>query len=151
MAWNIKFCQTFAAKCQLASAEEPAPKVQQSTTCSIKKIAFKVKDIRKLLRNLQPDNATGLDEIPARVLKECSAELARPLSLLFELCFSKGVFQANGSRHLSSLFIREIRNLIHLCTAHLSALHHQQDYGGCCTEPTSEVPPSKPTDLTVWI
>jgi len=87
-----KFCQTFAAKCQLASAEEPAPKVQQSTTCSMKKIAFKVKDIRKLLRNLEPDKATGPDEIPARILKECSAELARPLSLLFELCFSKGVF-----------------------------------------------------------
>ena len=43
-------------------------------------IAFKVKDIRKLLRNLQPDKATGPDEIPARVLKECSAELARTQS-----------------------------------------------------------------------
>ena len=58
----------------------------------MEKIVFKVKDVRKRLRNLQPDKATGLDEIPARLLKECSAELARPLSLLFELCFSKGVF-----------------------------------------------------------
>ena len=87
-----KFCQTFATKCQLASAEEPAPQVQRSTAYSKEQIVFRTKDVRKLLRNLQPDKATGPDEIPARVLKECSAELARPLSQLFDLCFSHGVF-----------------------------------------------------------
>ena len=112
-----QFCQTFATKCQLASTEESAPDVHHSATCSMEKIAFKIKDVRKLLRNLQSDKATGPDEIPARVLEECSAELARPLSLLFEFCFSKGVFPANRRLHLSSLFTREIQSLIHLCTA----------------------------------
>ena len=87
-----KFCQTFATKCQLDNAEDPAPQVQQSTTCTKERIAFRHKDVRKLLRNLQPDKATGPDEISARILKECSAELARPLCQLFELCFSHGVF-----------------------------------------------------------
>lgn len=64
-----KFCQTFAAKCQLPGAEEPAPEVQHSESCSLEKIAFRVKDVRKLLRNQQPDKATDPDEIPARVLK----------------------------------------------------------------------------------
>ena len=95
-----KFCQTFASKCQLDSAEEPAQVLQQTTSCSKERITFRAKDIKKLLRNLQPDKATGPNEIPAKVLKDCSAELARPLSVLFELCFHKVYFQANGRRHL---------------------------------------------------
>ena len=60
-----KFCQTFAAKCQLDSADDPAPDSQHSTTCKIERVTFKAKDIRKLLRNLQADKATGPDNIPA--------------------------------------------------------------------------------------
>ena len=56
------------------------------------KVVFKTKDVKRHLRRLNPDKATGPDEIPTRVLKECSAELARPLSCLFELCFAEGVF-----------------------------------------------------------
>jgi len=46
------------------------------------------------VRKLKPDKATGPDEIPKRVLKKYSAELARarPLSCLFKLCFAHGVF-----------------------------------------------------------
>ena len=58
----------------------------------MEKVTFKAKDVKKHLRKLQPDKATGPDNIPAKVLKECSAELARPLSMLFQLCFNKGVF-----------------------------------------------------------
>ena len=87
-----KLGQTFAKKCQLENAEEPPPEVQRTTTHVKDNIAFKAKDIRRLLRNLKPDKATGPDEIPTRVLRECCAELAGPLSRLFELCFTHGVF-----------------------------------------------------------
>ena len=43
-------------------------------------------------QNLQLDKASDPENIPARDLRECSAELARPLSLLFQLSFNQGVF-----------------------------------------------------------
>lgn len=81
------------ASIKIASgSDEPAPDCPLLTASSMERVTFKAKDIRRLLQNLQPDKATGPDNIPARVLKECSAELARPLSSLFQLCFNQGVF-----------------------------------------------------------
>ena len=40
-----KFCLTFATKCQLDNAEDPAPEVQRSTAHSTERIAFRAKDI----------------------------------------------------------------------------------------------------------
>jgi len=87
-----KFCHTFSSKCQLDSADEHAPAVQQTLTSSKDHIVFRTKDVRKFLQKLQPDKATGPDEIPARVLTECCAELAGPLCRLFELSFARGTF-----------------------------------------------------------
>ena len=56
------------------------------------RVTFKAKDLRRLLHNLQPDKASSPDNIRVRVLKECSTELARSFSLLFQLCFNQGVF-----------------------------------------------------------
>ncbi|KAI8518836.1 hypothetical protein Bbelb_020930 [Branchiostoma belcheri] len=84
--------QTFARKCQLENAEESAPDVPVTTPHTLKNITFKPKEIRKILRELQPDKANGPDAIPNRVLKECCAELASPLSRLFQLCFAHGMF-----------------------------------------------------------
>ena len=86
------FCKTFAEKCHLPDADDLAPNLDQSTTASIDSITFKPKAVHRLLKQLSPDKATGPDEIPARILKECSAELASPLCRLFHLCFSQGVF-----------------------------------------------------------
>ncbi|KAI8511966.1 hypothetical protein Bbelb_110660 [Branchiostoma belcheri] len=87
-----KLAQTFAEKCQLKDADDPAPEVPKTTTRIKTNIVFKPKVIRKFLHRLKPDKATGPDEVPTRVLKEYCAELARPLSRLFSLCFNHGVF-----------------------------------------------------------
>ena len=86
------FCQTFAKKCHLDDACDPAPDSHNNSHHSIDKIAFRPKDVRRILKKLNVDKANGPDEIPTRVLRECSAELARPLSCLFKLCFMQGVF-----------------------------------------------------------
>ena len=86
------FCKTFAEKCCLQGAEDQAPDVSRSTTKSINKVTFKPKDVRKLLQHVKSDKATGPDQIPTRVLRECSAELTSPLCRLFDLCLSNGVF-----------------------------------------------------------
>jgi hypothetical protein len=62
------FCQTFADKCRLQAAHDPAPNVTPTTTESINKVIFKLKHVKKLLQQLQPDKATGPDHIPTRVL-----------------------------------------------------------------------------------
>ncbi|KAI8518904.1 hypothetical protein Bbelb_021610 [Branchiostoma belcheri] len=56
--------QTFARKCQLENAEESAPDVPVTTPHTLKNITFKPKEIRKILRELQPDKANGPDAIP---------------------------------------------------------------------------------------
>ena len=83
---------TFAKKCHLDNASDTAPEAQHDTQHVLDNITFKAKDVKRTLRKLKPDKATGPDEVPTRILKECSAELARPLSCLFQLCFSNGMF-----------------------------------------------------------
>lgn len=106
LSWSIKIRftllqrrkQSYSAKplriitCHMEDACDPAPDVQNSTQNTIDEITFRSKDVKRIVRKLSPDKATGPDETPTRVLKECSAKLARPLSCLFELCFSEGVF-----------------------------------------------------------
>jgi len=58
-------------------------RICQQPTSSFANVHFKHKDIRNILCNLDPAKATGPDEIPTKVLRECAAELASPLSHLF--------------------------------------------------------------------
>ena len=86
------FCQTFADKCTLPGASVQ-PQLQSPPPSShFGHVHFKPKEVRNILRNLDPGRATGPDEIPTRVLKECAAELASPFSRLFQLLFSRGSF-----------------------------------------------------------
>lgn len=86
------FCHTFADKCHLHNADDQPPIISNSTSQMFDKVIFKPKDILRILQQLNPDKASGPDQIPTRVLKECSAELAGPLCRLFDLCFSCGMF-----------------------------------------------------------
>ena len=42
-------------------------------------------EVEIILKHLDPNKATGVDGIPARILKICAKELAKPLKLLFNL------------------------------------------------------------------
>ncbi len=137
-----KFCQTFATKCQLDNADEPTPQVQHSTASSKEQIAFRTKDVRKLLRNLQPDKATSSDEIPARILKgvyriASTTTQQAVRTLLLTWCVPKP-----AENSICHTYLQEGRKIqsIHV-PAHLPALYHQEGHGGCRTEPTSELFP----------
>ena len=54
----------------------PCPTKHNNTQCH-------AADVKCILARLDLSQATGPDEIPARVLKECSAELAPPVTRLF--------------------------------------------------------------------
>ena len=47
-------------------------------------------EVENILLNLDAKKATGVDGIPAKILKSCARELSMPLSKLFNLSFSLG-------------------------------------------------------------
>ena len=57
---------------------------------SLATIHFRVHKVQRHLANLATSKATGPDGVPARVLKECSKELALPVTRLFSLSYRSG-------------------------------------------------------------
>lgn len=55
-------------------------------------LKFKVKSVRHILCNLDCSKASGLDGIPAIVLKKCAPELAPVLTRLFQISYDSGIF-----------------------------------------------------------
>ena len=53
--------------------------------------------VRRLLRELSVSKACGLDGLSARIICECADELAAPLSELFNISLSSGVFPEQWS------------------------------------------------------
>ena len=47
-------------------------------------------EVETILKDVDPNKATGVDGIPARILKICAKELAKPVKLLFNLLIQKG-------------------------------------------------------------
>ena len=60
-------------------------------TSALNSARFRPSTIQRLLRQLDPLNATGQDKVPSRVLNECAEVLAPPFSKLFSLCFRCGI------------------------------------------------------------
>ena len=58
---------------------------------SLNAIKIRTKVVEKKLKQLKSSKATGPDEIPARVLKECAAVLSKPLTRLFNMSLHQGI------------------------------------------------------------
>ena len=86
------FCQIFAEKCRLEDGHLQPQEATVHPRVLLDKEVFQPKDIKKILRRLKPDKASGPDLVPSRVLKECCAELGSPIMPSLLLCFSKGTF-----------------------------------------------------------
>ena len=43
---------------------------------------LRVRKTKAILKKINPDKATGPDQLPGRILKECADELAYPVTLL---------------------------------------------------------------------
>lgn len=53
-------------------------------------IQASVQEVLKALKNIDPSKASGPDQIPGRVLRECSAEIAPSLTRLINISLSVG-------------------------------------------------------------
>jgi len=65
-------------------------------------------DIRKLLANLDGSKSTGPDELPPRVLKEISFEVAPLLTFFFNQCLQNGQFLPTGAMVIFFHFTRKV-------------------------------------------
>ena len=76
----------------------------------LSEITLSINEVRDCLSILDPSKATGLDGIPARILKECSVQIAPSLCSLFNhsLRTVLGGFHQNGSQLMLLRFIKKI-------------------------------------------
>ena len=87
------FGSFLSKKCSLASdiSVDSLPAASgDSETPAVTRIHFRADTVRRQLARRDSSKATGPDNIPARVLKECATELAGPRARLFSLSFSAG-------------------------------------------------------------
>ena len=56
---------------------------RQLTEHVISDLSFSVEEVAKLLQSIDGNKASGPDNIPPRILKECAMELALPLTNFF--------------------------------------------------------------------
>ena len=54
-------------------------------------VDFSIDNIRKKLERLMPDKSPGPEEIHPMLLKQCAAEIARPLVDIYQTSFNNGV------------------------------------------------------------
>ena len=79
----------FARQCSAPSAAHP-PRL--STSSSFASQPITEESTFKALRGVPIRKASGLDDLPARLLFECAAEIAAPLCYIFNLSLSSGFF-----------------------------------------------------------
>ena len=65
-----------------------APRTDQSITF----IKFSQDDILKIIQNLNPNKAHGLDKISIRLITICGKSLCKPLEMIFKSCIVKGEY-----------------------------------------------------------
>ena len=101
---NGKFIINFHQKAELFSSFFPeqwsvlqnssklptnlAPQTDQSLTS----INFSQDDILKIIQNLNPNKAHGLDKMNLCLIKICGNSLCKPLEMIFRFCIVKGEF-----------------------------------------------------------
>ena len=79
---------------------------------SMPEISVSCTGVEKLLRQINPNKASGPDEVPARVLKECSHELAPLITILFNKSLLEGKIPDDWKEaNITAVFKKGDRNL----------------------------------------
>ena len=82
---NDQFCSVFSDP-----SKEPAKIYESKRIPTMRNIKVSIKGVEKLLANINPNKATGPDEIPGKLLKLGAKELAPSLSVLFQASLDQG-------------------------------------------------------------
>ena len=87
---NDKFVSCFTKE-DMSSLPSPELKFDPNHGLPLSNINVDVETVNTKLEALKTDKACGPDKIRARTLKELSAELSLPLSMIFNKCLAEGV------------------------------------------------------------
>ena len=79
-------------------------------------ITVDLKGVLKLLNGLKVHKAPGPDGLSARVLKECSSEIAPILAFIYNESLVRELYQMIGDRQTWPRCIRKVRNMTQLIT-----------------------------------
>ena len=95
--WNNRACTDDTSKAEALREQYDSvftkenltnlPDIPESPYGDIPDICFTARGIQSQLESIRPDKACGLEQIPARVLKETATELAPVLASLFQQSF----------------------------------------------------------------
>ncbi len=81
------------------------PPVTYLTEQRLSTIGFVPSDVRKLMQKLNPNKASGPDQISHRFLKECASSLSEPLCKLFRYSMIQAIFPTKWKEsHLSPIY-----------------------------------------------
>lgn len=86
------FGEQFAKNSTLNDKDCPLPNFPKRTNISFSEVSVTPKLVSKAISQLEMGKASGPDEIPVVVLKNCAPELSFILSRLFNMCLQESVF-----------------------------------------------------------
>ena len=89
------FAKIFSVNSTLDDSNNPLPDFPPQTANSISSFKITVKEVSRLIRDLDSSKATGPDEIPVVVLKNISPEISPILTKLFNRCLKEKSFPSS--------------------------------------------------------
>uniref|UniRef100_A0A1X7U9N4 Reverse transcriptase domain-containing protein n=1 Tax=Amphimedon queenslandica TaxID=400682 RepID=A0A1X7U9N4_AMPQE len=72
----------------------------QTPAQTLDSIEISIEDVLSALVSLNPSKATGIDGIPAHLLKSCATPLCEPIHHLFVQCFAQSYLPLEWRTHL---------------------------------------------------
>ena len=88
-AFNDYFYSVFINE---SHVEDDLPVIDEFVNLDLCNIYIEKEEVEKLLKEVNASKAGGPDEIPGRILKECSMSLAPSLTMIFNLSLQTGKF-----------------------------------------------------------
>jgi hypothetical protein len=81
------------------------PETHINLKSTIPSIKIKTEGVEKLLRNINPSKASGPDNIPNRILNQCTKQLAPSLAIIFQSSIDTGVLPKDWlNANISSIY-----------------------------------------------
>ena len=82
----------FVSQSTIDDNDDPLPHFTYVTDARLDQIVITQDEIRCILKNLVTNKATGPDSISNKLLKECAESLCGPLTYIFHMSLSSGIY-----------------------------------------------------------
>ena len=103
------FNEFFVKQCTVVPNSSKLPSVFiRKTDKYLSTVTFFENEIKKAIRNLNPNKAHGHDMLSIRMLKICDDSLCGPLGLILQFCLENGKFPSEWKKQTLFLLIRKM-------------------------------------------